>query len=79
MSTRDRFVWSPETGMPKVTGLFSRISDLPESVQQRRTEAQQRRWMEVFNSTFAQMFADDEGDLEERKATAFRAADKSVR
>ncbi len=37
--------------MPRVTGLFSRISDLPESVQQRLTEAQQRRWMEVFNST----------------------------
>ena len=77
MSTRDRFVWSPETGMPRI-GLFSRISDLPESVRQRLTEVQQRRWMEVVNSTFAQISEDGEGDLEEWRAAAFRAADKSV-
>ncbi len=63
--------------MPRI-GLFSRISDLPESVQQRLTEAQQRRWMEVVNETFAQMSEDGEANLEEWKAAAFRAADEAV-
>lgn len=72
-----KFTWredDPSGGEPTALGIFSQLTQLPEDVQRRLDEKQQRRWMRLANRTYVAAT----GDHQTRRTEAIREANAKV-
>ena len=72
-----KFIWRPDEpsgGEPIPTGIFSELTQLPESVQRRLDQKQQAKWMLAANRAYVAA----RGDHQTRRAEAIRVANAEV-